>query len=60
MSLTLELFKHSYLHLQYLFGLLSRLHLQGNSGLAQLIQNLVDLPEAAPTNLPRLCKGVLI
>lgn len=54
LSLTLELLQHSHLHLQHLFGLLGRLHLQGHVDLAQLIQYLVDLPEASPTNLLHL------
>lgn len=54
LSLTLELLQHGHLHLQHLFGLLCRLHLQGHVDLAQLIQHLVDLPEATPTNFLHL------
>lgn len=60
LPLTLQLFKDSDFHLQHLFGLLSRLHLQGHSGLAQLIQDLIDLPKPTTSNLPGLWKRVHI
>lgn len=52
--LTLKLLQHGHLHLQHLFWLLSRLHLQGDCRLAQLIHHLVDLPEPPSPDLPRL------
>lgn len=57
--LTLELLQHSHLHLQHLFGLLGRLHLQGHVDPRQQIHRLVDLPEAPTPDLFYLEKETL-
>jgi hypothetical protein len=53
-SFTLQLLEDRDLHLQNLFGLLSRLHLQRHADAGQQVQRLVDLPEAPPADLLRL------
>lgn len=57
--LTLELLQHSHLHLQHLFGLLGRLHLQRHVDPRQQIHRLVDLPEAPTPDLFYLEKETL-
>lgn len=57
--LTLQLLQHSHLHLQHLFGLLGRLHLQRHVDPRQQIHRLVDLPEAPTPNLFYLEKETL-
>lgn len=52
--LTLQFLQHCHLHLQHLFGLLSRFHLQSHVLLRQQIQSLVDLSEPSTTNLLQL------
>ena len=55
--LTLQLLQHRHLHLQHLFGLLGRLHLQRHVLPRQQVQGLVDLPEPAPADLLQLGRG---
>lgn len=57
--LTLQLLQHSHLHLQHLFRLLGRLHLQRHVDPRQQIHRLVDLPEAPAPDLFYLEKETL-